>query len=79
MYGGTPSREIHQGGYNGPEHTEGESYDLTDPAVRTQLRSLDEHLCRVSDGSTQVVGIYQTIDPLAYQACAAGRDGWSFL
>jgi len=80
MYGGSPGSGIHQGAWDGPDMTEGETFDLEDPATRSDLRGLDEHLCRVTrDDGTTVLGIYQTIDPLAFEACASGRSGWSFL
>lgn len=80
MYGGTPGGDIHQGGYDGPGLTEGESFDVTRPETRIGIRGLDEHLCRVTrdDGRT-TLGIYQTIDPVAYEACMSGRPGWDFL
>lgn len=79
MYGGTPDGDIHQGGHEGPPHVEGETYDLTDPYVRTRISGLDEHLCRVECDGESVTGIYQTIDPLAYENCAVGKPGWSLL
>ncbi len=51
MYGGTPDGDIHQGSYDGPPLTEGETYDLTDLRQRIGLRGLDEHLCRVTCGT----------------------------
>ncbi len=68
MYGGTPDGGIHQGGYDGPDMTQ-----------RIGLRGLDEHLCRVTYGDETVIGAYQTIDPVAFEACTAGRPGWDFL
>jgi hypothetical protein len=80
MYGGTPGGDIHQGGYDGPDMTEGETLDLTKPETRIGARGLDEHLCRVTrDDGTSVIGVYQTIDPLAYEACVSGRKGWDLL
>lgn len=79
MYGGTPDRGIHQGGYDGPPCVEGETYDVTTPEVRAEIAGLDEHLCRVTSGDETATGIYQTIDPTAYEVCASGRPGWSFL
>ncbi len=78
MYGGTPRSGIHQGAYDGPPLVEGESVDLTDPMVRRQMAGLDEHLCRVTCDGETAIGVYQTIDPAAYEACLAGREGWSF-
>lgn len=80
MYGGTPGGDIHQGGYDGPDMTEGETFDVSEPGIRTGIRGLDEHLCRVTrDDGTTVLGVYQTIDPVAYEACASARPGWEFL
>ncbi|MFC0247030.1 MULTISPECIES: hypothetical protein [Citricoccus] len=80
MYGGTPDRDIHQGSYDGPAMTEGETYDVNRPETRIAIRGLDEHLCRVTrDDGTSVLGIYQTIDPVAFEVCTAGRKGWDFL
>ncbi|AFR47373.1 hypothetical protein [Gordonia sp. KTR9] len=80
MYGGTPDGDIHQGGYDGPAMTEGDRHDLNRPEQRIGLRGLDEHLCRVTrDDGASSLGIYQTIDPIAYEVCAASRPGWAFL
>ena len=79
MYGGTPDRGIHQGAYDGPDLVEGETYDVTRPEVRSAIAGLDEHLCRVTCDGEVTTGLYQPIDPVAYDACAAGRPGWAFL
>jgi hypothetical protein len=79
MYGGTPDRGIHQGGYEGPDLIEGETYDVNDPAVRSRLAGLDEHLVRATCNGETVTGIYQPIDLVAYESCAAGKPGWAFL
>jgi hypothetical protein len=79
MYGGTPGSDIHQGSYTGPDLTEGETVDVRDPAARISLRGLDEHLCRVTCGDETVIGIYQTIDPVAFEVTTSGRPGWNFL
>lgn len=79
MYGGTPTGDIHQGGYDGPDMTEGETYDVSDPRVRIGLRGLDEHLCRVTCDGETVLGVYQTIDPVTFEVTTSGRPGWAFL
>ncbi len=79
MYGGTPDKDIHQGGYDGPDLIEGETYDVNQAEVRGRLAGLDEHLCRVTCNGEVATGFYQPIDPVAYEACAAGRPGWAFL
>lgn len=78
MYGGTPGSGIHQGAYDGPPLVEGETVDLSDPFIRQRMAGLEEHLCRVTCDGETTLGIYQTIDPLAYEACVSGRPGWNF-
>lgn len=79
MYGGTPDGDIYQGSYDGPDRVDGEIYDITQPDVRARIAGLDQHLCDVTCDGERVVGVYQTIDPVAYENCAAGRPGWAFL
>jgi hypothetical protein len=79
MYGGTPDGGIHQGAWDGPPHVEGQSDDLDDPETRLRLAGLDQHLCRVTWEGETVLGIYQTIDPLARELCARGKTGWALL
>jgi hypothetical protein len=78
MYGGTPVTQIHQGARLG-NHVEGDRFDVRVPEIRTQLAGLDEHLCEVTCGEERAIGIYQPIDPDAYEACQAGQPGWDFL
>ena len=47
--------------------------------MRARLAGLDEHLCRVTCDGETATGLYQPIDPTAYELCAAGRPGWAFL
>lgn len=84
FYGGTPGIGLQHGEYDGPPHVEWDRFDVTDPAVRPALRGLNEHHCRVTetraDGTKSVTtGILQSLEPDAYEACAAGEPGWSFL
>lgn len=79
MYGGTPDLDIHQGAWDGPPTVQGETEDLANPAVRARLSGLDEHLCRATCDGEEALGVYQTIDPVAYETCRSGRPGWSFL
>jgi hypothetical protein len=65
--------------YVGDDVVQGDVYDVTKPENRTLLAGLDEHQCRVTCDGEVVIGIYQPIDPDAYDACAAGRPGWLFL
>jgi len=79
MYGGTPDKEIYQGAWLGGPMVEGDCYDLSDPAVRTRLRGLDEHHCEIRCGDEVSTGILQPLEPDAYNACARERPGWKFL
>jgi len=79
MYGGTPDKGLHHGMSGGEERTEGDRYDLRDPAVRLRLRGLDEHHCRIACDGEETTGILQPLEPDAYEACARGEPGWEFL
>ncbi|MDH4148461.1 MAG: hypothetical protein OEY23_25170 [Acidimicrobiia bacterium] len=80
MYGGTPDKGIHQGGYTGEDElVEGDAFDCNLAEVRASLVGLDEHLCRVTCDGETTTGLMQPIDPNAYNACASPtREGWSF-
>lgn len=78
MYGGTPDTGRYPGMRVG-ELVEGDRYDVTNPDNRRHLSGLDEHLCRVTCDGETVLGVYQPIDPAAYEACAASTPGWRFL
>jgi hypothetical protein len=55
-------------------------HDLTDPASRIELAGLDEHQCMVTrDDGHRAVGIFQPIDPMAFEFCRDKRPGWRFL
>ncbi len=79
LYGGTPEGEIYQGQYVGDNVVEGDRYDVRNPAVRRRLTGLNEHHCRVRCGDEVTTGILQPVEPDAYEACLAGKPGWSFL
>ncbi len=79
MYGGTPDKAIYQGAYFGPDMVEGDKYDLSQPDVRRLLCALNEHHCEISCDGQVTTGILQPLEPDAYEACAAGLPGWSFL
>ena len=79
MYGGTPDKGIYQGAYFGQDMVEGDLFDLTQPAVRSRLSGLNEHHCEIRCDGQVTTGILQPLEPDAYEACAEGRPGWSFL
>lgn len=45
------------------------------PDANVVVADLRRVTCDGEDGT----GYYQPIDPVAYEACAAGRPGWAFL
>lgn len=77
FYGGTPEEGLHPGEYNGPPRTEWDRFDISDPKVRLMLRGLDEHHCRVTDGTRTTTGILQPVEPDAFEACREDRPGWA--
>ena len=79
MYGGTPETGIFQGAYVGEDTTEGDFYDVNDPAVRAHLSGLNEHHCEVTWEGRRTTGILQPVEPDAYEACKRGESGWAFL
>lgn len=78
MYGGSPDGR-YQGVYPGEDLVEGGVDDTSDPFVRARLAGLDEHQCRITCGDETVVGVFQPIDPAAYELCASERPGWALL
>lgn len=79
LYGGSPDKRIWQGDYVGDDVVQGDRFDLQDPATRLQLRGLDEHHCRITCDGEVTTGILQPLEPDAFEACARGEKGWSFL
>lgn len=79
LYGGSPDGRIFQGDFVGEQVVEGDCYDLGVPENRVHLRGLDEHHCRISCEGEVTTGILQPLEPDAYDACARGDKGWSFL
>jgi len=79
MYGGTPDRGIYHGQYVGDDVVEGDEYDVTDASVRAMLSGLNEHHCRITCGNQTTTGIFQPLEPDAYEACLRREPGWSFL
>lgn len=77
--GGTPDKDIWQGMFVGDGVTEGETYDLTDRAVQAKLAGLNDHHCRVTCEGEVTYGIFEPIEPTAYEWCKAGAPGYSLL
>jgi hypothetical protein len=78
MYGGSPDGR-YQGVYPGEDVVEGAVDDVTDPFARSRLAGLDEHQCRITCDGETVVGVFQPIDPAAYDLCHGAKAGWGLL
>ncbi|HUC04357.1 MAG TPA: hypothetical protein VL961_03100 [Acidimicrobiales bacterium] len=57
----------------------GETYDVTDPAVRSRLAGLDQHHCRVTCEGETAYGLVEPYDTLCYEVSKAGVMGFSLL
>lgn len=77
--GGTPDRDIWQGMYVGDDVTEGETYDVNDRAVQARISGLNDHHCRVTCGDEVTYGIFEPVEPTAYEWCKAGVPGYALL
>lgn len=80
--GGTPDGDL----WHGMTVAEGdevvvhrESFDVTDPAVRTRLAGLDQHHCRVTCDGEVTYGLVEPYDTLCYDVAKAGVMGFSLL
>jgi hypothetical protein len=56
-----------------------ESFDVTDPGVRSHLAGLDQHHCRVTCDGETTFGIIEPYDTLCYEVSKAGVMGFSLL
>ena len=79
LYGGTPEGTLYQGARFNEPYTEGDIYDLSKPDSRQLLSGLNEHHCRISCEGEVTTGIFQPLEPDAYDACQRGDKGWAFL
>ncbi len=80
--GGTPDGDVWMGmDVGGGELVvTGETYDVTDPAVRTRIRGLDQALVRVTDHEGRTApAIFECYSPLCRQVAGYGRMGISLL
>ena len=80
--GGTPDGDL----WHGMKVAQGdevvvhrETFDVTDPAVRTRLAGLDEHHCRVICEGEVTFGLVEPYDTLCYEVSRAGVMGFSLL
>jgi hypothetical protein len=80
--GGTPDGDL----WHGMKVAEGdevvvhhETFDVSDPAVRTRLAGLDQHHCRVTCDGEVAYGLVEPYDTLCYEVAKAGVMGFSLL
>lgn len=77
--GGTPNENLYHGMAVGDDlHVGGETFDLTDPAVRIRIAGFEDHLCRASCDGETTIGVLETKNPLLYEMCEAGLPGFEF-
>jgi len=77
--GGTPDGDIWMGMYVGDNVVSGETYDITDPAMRLKLRGGTNYHCEVTCGDEVAYGIFETHDPVTWEMCESGAPGYSLL
>jgi hypothetical protein len=80
--GGTPDGDL----WHGMKVAEGkevvvtgETYDVTDPAIRTLLAGQDQHHCRITCDGEETFGLVEPYDTLCYEVSKAGVMGFSLL
>jgi hypothetical protein len=80
--GGTPAGDLWHGMKvaEGDEVVvSGETYDVTDPAVRSRLAGQDQHQCRVTCDGEVTYGLVEPYDTLCWEVAKAGVMGFSLL
>ena len=80
--GGTPDGDLWHGmavAQGDEVVVHGETFDVTDPAVRSRLAGLDQHHCRVTCDGETAFGIVEPYDTLCYEVSKAGVMGFSLL
>jgi len=77
--GGTPDGDIWHGMDVGDGVVSGETYDVSDPAVRSRICGLDQHHCLVTlDGET-TTGLVETYDTMSFDMASRNLGGFSLL
>jgi hypothetical protein len=80
--GGTPGDDLWHGMKvaEGDEVVvSGETFDVTDPAVRRALAGQDQHHCRITCQGEVTYGLVEPYDTLCYEVAKAGVMGFSLL
>jgi hypothetical protein len=80
--GGTPDGNLWHGmkvAWGDEVVVTGETYDVTDPAIRTRLAGQDQHHCRIACDGEVTYGLIEPYDTLCYEVAKAGVLGFSLL
>jgi hypothetical protein len=80
--GGTPDGDLWHGmavAHGDEVVISGETYDVTDPAVRIRLAGQDQHHCRITCDGEVTYGLVEPYDTLCYEVAKAGVMGFSLL
>jgi len=80
--GGTPDGDLWHGmavAHGDEVVVHAETFDVTDPAVRSRLAGQDQHHCRVSCDGEVTYGLVEPYDTLCYEVAKAGVMGFSLL
>ncbi|MFM7223854.1 MAG: hypothetical protein ACKO1Y_00210 [Actinomycetota bacterium] len=77
--GGTPEGDVWHGEFVGDGAVTGETYDVTDPAVRSRICGLDQHQVRFTCEGETAVGIFEVYDTLCRDVATRGEQGLSLL
>jgi hypothetical protein len=80
--GGTPDGDLWHGmkvASDGEVVVHSETFDVTDPEVRSRLAGLDQHHCRITCDGEVTYGLVEPYDTLCYEVAKAGVMGFSLL
>ncbi len=80
--GGTPDGDIWHGmavAHGDEVVVHAETFDVTNPAVRSRLAGQDQHHCRITCDGEVTYGLVEPYDTLCYDVAKAGVMGFSFL
>ncbi len=80
--GGTPDGDLWHGmavAHGDEVVVHAETFDVTDPAVRSRLAGQDQHHCRITCDGEVTYGLVEPYDTLCYDVAKAGVMGFSLL
>jgi hypothetical protein len=77
--GGTPEGDIWHGMFVGDGVTTGETYDVNDADVRSNICGLDQHHMRFELDGDIAYGLFEAYDTLCHATAVKGKQGLSIL